>query len=228
MSQTLVVTRLAVRELWITFRMLLLLAVYVGVGAAVALVPAPPTVTLGRLSIGLGVAMVVGTAVAAEAIATERVLGRAGWLVTRSIARGTLLAGWFLALAALTLVGVGAAGTLGWLAITAPLRPAEPLAYVAVITSAAAQALVGVGAGLVIGSILRPLPASMVAVIVAGLGVVGSHLLLPDASLPLRVLADLADMERPLTAGVRATGIGLGVAAAATVLARLALSRAEL
>ena len=228
MRQTLVVTRLAVRELWITFRMLLLLAAYVGVGAAVALVPAAPTATLGRLAIGLGVAMVVGTAVAAEAIATERVLGRAGWLVTRSIARGTLLAGWFLALAALTLVGVGAAGTLGWLAIAAPLRPAEPIAYVAVVASAAAQALVGIGAGLVIGSILRPLPAAIVAVVVSGIGVVGSELLLPDAWLPLRVLADLADAERPLTAGLRASGIALGVAASATVLARLALSRAEL
>lgn len=228
MSQTLVVTRLAVRELWITFRMLLLLAVYVGVGAAVALLPAPPGVTLERLAIGLAAAMVVGTAVAAEAIATERVLGRAGWLVTRSIARGTLLAGWFLALAALTLVGVAAAGTLGWLAIAAPLRPTEPIAYVAVIAGAAAQALVGVGAGLVIGSILRPLPAAAVAVLVSGIGVAGSQILLPEASLPLRVLADLADAERPLTAGVRATGIGLGVAAATTVLARLALSRAEL
>jgi hypothetical protein len=72
-SQTLVVTRLAVRELWITFRMLALLAAYVGVGAAVALLPAPPGVTLVRLSIGLGVAIVVGTAIAAEGIAAERV-----------------------------------------------------------------------------------------------------------------------------------------------------------
>lgn len=228
MSQTLVVTRLAVRELWITFRMLALLAAYVGVGAAVALVPAPPAVTLVRLSIGLGVAIVVGTAIAAEGIAAERVRGRAGWLVTRSIARGTLLAGWFLALGTLTLVGVGAAGTLGWLAIATPLPPADAIAYAAVVGAVAAVALVGVGVGLVIGAVLRPLPAAVLAAVLSALILAGSQVVLPPSWQPLALLGALGDAERPLTTAVRGTGIGLGMAAATTVLARWALSRAEL
>ena len=53
MSQTGVVTRLALRELWISFRLLALLAVYVGAGAFVALLPAPMATVLVRLAIGV-------------------------------------------------------------------------------------------------------------------------------------------------------------------------------
>lgn len=228
MTPALVVARLAARELWITFRLLGLLSVYVVSGALVALVPAPPEIVLERLAIGLGAAAIVGAGVAAEALATERVLGRAGWLVTRSVSRGTLLVGWFMALASLSLVGLAAASLLGWLAISAPFPLVGLDAYIASIAGVAALALAGLAMGLVAGAILPPMPATLAAVGVAvALGIAGTITLPPDA-LPVTVLADLASVDRPMAVTLRGGGIALAAAAASIVVARVALRRVEL
>ncbi|HET8776395.1 MAG TPA: hypothetical protein VFN76_01930, partial [Candidatus Limnocylindria bacterium] len=95
--------RLAWRELWITFRMLIVLAAFVAVGALVVLVPASPAEMLERAAIGLGVATVVASAITAWSVANERVSGRTGWLVTRSVSRATYVLGWF---GALVTIGV--------------------------------------------------------------------------------------------------------------------------
>jgi hypothetical protein len=114
------------------------------------------------------------------------------------------------------------------LAIATPVPPTDAVAYLATVGAVTAVALVGVGLGLVIGAVLRPLPAAVIAAALSALLLAGSHLGLPPGWQPLALLAALGDAERPLTTGVRGTGIGLGMAAATTVLARWALSRAEL
>ncbi len=116
MSQAATVTRLALREMWITFRLLFVLAAFIGAGAVVALLPAMPSVALERLALGFGIATAVTSAVAAWSVADERTSGRAGWLVARSVSRATYLRGWFVAFAAVALVGIGAGAILGWLA----------------------------------------------------------------------------------------------------------------
>jgi hypothetical protein len=227
-SQTGVVTRLAVRELWISFRLLALLVAYVGVGALVALLPAPAATILARLSVGLTVAMIVGAGIAADALSTERVLGRAGWLVTRSITRGTVLVGWFLALAGVTLVGLGAAAMLGWLAATASLPTLQPTPYAAVVGGVAAIGLAAVAMGLLLGVMLPPLPA-MVTAVVVGVVVAGvSHLVLPAGVVPLTALGELATLDRPVGIGMQGAGIGLAVTAVMLVLARVAIGRMDL
>jgi hypothetical protein len=227
-SQTGVVTRLAVRELWISFRLLALLVAYVGVGALVALLPAPAATILARLSVGLTVAMIVGAGIAADALSTERVLGRAGWLVTRSITRGTVLIGWFLALAGVTLVGLGAAAMLGWLAATASLPTLQPTPYAAVVGGVAAIGLAAVAMGLLLGVMLPPLPATVTAVVV-GVVVAGvSHLVLPAGAVPLTALGELATLDRPVGIGMQGAGIGLAVTAVMLVLARVAIGRMDL
>jgi ABC-type transport system involved in multi-copper enzyme maturation permease subunit len=228
-SQAGVVTRLAVRELWISFRLLSLLAAHVGVGAIVALLPAPTaTTTLMRLAVGLGAALVVGCGIAADAISTERALGRAGWLVTRSISRATLLLGWFVALAGVTLLGTGAAGILGWLAASSTVAPVEPAAYAAVLAGVAAMSLAALAIGLLLGSTLRRYLATTVAIVVSGIGVGAALFLAPGALVPLAALADLATLERPIGDGIRGAGIFLAGACAAMVAARVALGRVDL
>jgi ABC-type transport system involved in multi-copper enzyme maturation permease subunit len=228
-SQAVVVTRLAVRELWISFRLLVLLAAHVCVGAIVALLPASATeTTLLRLAIGLGAALVVGCAIAADALSTERALGRAGWLVTRSISRATLLLGWFVALASVTLLGLGAGGILGWLAVAAPVPPVEPAAYAAVLAGVAAMALAALAIGLLLGTLLSRLVATVAALVVAG-ALSGAALTVGQSSfVPLAALADLATLERPIGDGIRGTGIFLAVTGAAMVVARVALGRVDL
>ena len=171
MSQATVVTRLAVRELWITFRLLALLAGFIGVGALVALLPAPLSAVMERLAIGLGVAATLAGAVAAWSFADERSRGRAAWLVTRSVSRGTLLAGWFAAIALLALAGTAVAALLGWLTASAVSLQLDAGAFAALFAGVAATVLAAIALGLLIGTLLRgPLAAGVTVIVGAGLG----------------------------------------------------------
>jgi hypothetical protein len=223
-SATGTVTWLAVRELWISFRLLALLAAYVGVGALVALMPAPPSITLARLAVGLAVAVIVGAGISADALSTERRLGRAGWLVTRSIARGTVVMGWFAALAGISLAGLIAAAVLGWVAASS----IPPTPFLAIFAGVASTSFAALAIGLLIGALLDPIPAMLTVVVVCLLAGAAAFYLLPAAAVPLAALAELDRLERPVAAGVQGAGIGLAITAAALVLARIALGRADL
>jgi hypothetical protein len=227
-SQTGVVTWLAVRELWISFRLLALLAAYVGVGTLVALLPAPAPTTLSRLSIGLAAGMIVGAGVAAESLSAERVLGRAGWLVTRSITRGTLLVGWFVAVAGISLIGLASAAALGWLAAAPSASQIEAAEFVAVVGGVAAMSLALVAIGLLLGSLLEPVPAMVAAVVVGLLLAAATYTVLPESAVPLTALAALPSLDRPIASGVQGAGVGLAITALALVLARVALGRVDL
>ena len=228
MSQTGVVAWLAVRELWISFRLLALLTAYVSVGALVALLPAPGPSALARLAAGLAAATIVGSGIAAGSLGTERALGRAGWLVTRSISRGTLLIGWFMALAGITLAGLAAAASLAWLAASTVASPLDLGPFTIVVAGVAATSLAAVAIGLLLGSLLGPMRA-MIAALAVGLAMgAAAYALLPAPIVPLAALAELRALDRPVAAGVQGAGIGLAVTAVALVLARAALGRVDL
>ena len=228
MTETAIVTRLALRELWISFRLLLLLAGYVAVGALVALLPAPATDTLWRLSVGLAAAIVLGAVIAGGALSTERVLGRAGWLVTRSISRSTLLVGWFLALGGASLLGLVAAGLLGWLAVSSPRPPVEPVVFAVVIAGNAALSLAGIAVGLLLGSLLRPLHAMIGALALGVAAVAAIQVLAPDFALPVATLRELLSVERPVAVGISGAGACLVATAVTLILGRVALGRVDL
>jgi hypothetical protein len=226
-TRTGVVTGLAVRERWVSFRLLAMLASYVGAGAIVALLPAPVPTVLERLAIGLVVAGIAGMAIAAWSVSVERAQGRIGWLVTRSIPRETVVVGWFAALAAVSTAGLAAAATLGWLAVApSPFRP-EPSGYLAVVTGAAAWTWAAIAIGILLGAMLRAALALATAVLV-GLVAAAAGWIADAALVPLNALARLPELERPIASGLQAAGIGLAIAAAALVLARAVLARADL
>ena len=120
-----------------TFRLLLVLIVSVGAGAVIGLLPARLPETMTRLAAGLGLAIAVAAAVAAWSLAEERVSGRAGWLVTRSVARSTYLAGWYFALVLVPAIGLAVGALLGWLAIPGGAATVPPGEYLAVILAVA-------------------------------------------------------------------------------------------
>ena len=232
MSQAGVVTRLAVRELWITFRLVFLLVAFVGVGTAVALLPAPLPTTMQRFAAGLGAAAMLVVAVAAWSIADERRHGRAGWLVTRSVSRGTFLGGWFVAVSSVALAGLAAAAVLGWLAASSVSLRLDPGAYAALIGATAATFVAGVALGLLAGTILGPRSATLLAVLVGALLVAGASLLPEtDGLVPGAALLELAALtEGPASVATAWQSAGAALVAAGVLLgiARLALNRAEL
>jgi hypothetical protein len=132
------------------------------------------------------------------------------------------------ALAGVTLLGLGAAGTLGWLAIARSVPPLEPAAFAAVLAGVAAMALAALAIGLLVGSLLRRTFA-VIAALVLGTVLVGAALTVaPSFFVPLAALIDLAALERPIGDGIRGTGTFLAVSGAAMVAARVALGRVDL
>jgi hypothetical protein len=230
-SQSSTVARLATRELWMTFRLLLVLIVTVGAGAVVGLLPATPAQALARLAAGLGVAIGVAAAVAAWSLAEERVSGRAGWLVTRSVGRGTYVAGWFGALVLVAGAGLVAGAVLGWLSV-ASTAAVDATEYAAAIVAVAATLVVGVAAGLLAGALLRPPAATIVTVVVCA-AATAAVVLVPDLArwLPgggIALLAGVAGADAATADSLRAAGIGLALAAVTLVICRIAFERADL
>ena len=228
MSQTGAVTRLALREMWISFRLLLLLAAYVGAGAVVALLPAPPSAVLFRLAIGIAGAMVAGAAIAGWSLSRERALGRAAWLATRSIPRVTILVGWFIAFTLISVLGITAVGVLGWLAASAPGARLDPLAFGATFVAIGCGAIGLLALGLLIGTLVRPSAAVLVAAL-AGVALVGGPwLAVPRLAIPMEALAELPRLVSPVSVALQGAGASLALAAFMLLAARMAIDRADL
>jgi hypothetical protein len=231
-SQAVTVARLATRELWMTFRLLLVLLAFVGAGSVVGLLPAPLPETMARLAAGLGLAIVVAASVAAWSVADERLSGRTGWLVTRSVARATYLVGWYGALMVVSVAGLAAGGLLGWLAIPGGTASVDTAEYLAAIAAVAATLAAAVAAGVLVGALLRP-RAAMLATIGLGavVGVVAFVLPAMTAGLPggaLFMLAGAAEPESVVADSLRAAGIGLAFTAAVLGACLVALERTDL
>ena len=232
MSQAITVVWLATRELWMTFRLLLVLIVSVGAGAVVGLVPAPLPEAMTRLAAGFGLAIVVAAAVAAWSLAEGRLSGRAGWLITRSVARATYLFGWYGALLLVGGGGLAGGALLGWLSIPPGSVAIDAAEYGAAIAGVAATYGLALAVGLLAGSLLRPRAAMIVTIALCAVATL-LVILLPGAAawLPgeaLVALARAADAEAVVDEALRAAGIGLALAAAVLVGCRVALERTDL
>jgi hypothetical protein len=232
MKQASLVASFAIRELWMTFRLVVVLGAFIGGAALAGLVPAVPAVALERIALALGVAAAVTCAVVASTIATERAAGRTGWLVTRSVTRGTYLVGWFVAFAAIALVGVAGAGLLGWTASAGLASGPAPTTLAVILGAVVATVAAAIALGLGIGALLPALPAAIVAAVAcAALGVVSmagisGAVVWPSAA--FRLIADLAGAGTGSGDPIRAAGIGLLATAAFLVGARAAMERADL
>jgi hypothetical protein len=221
MSQSTAIAHLALRELWISFRLLVLLVGFVAAGVVVALVPAPFPVRADRWVLGVTVASALAGALAAWSLAVERRSGRAGWLVSRSVPRATQLGGWFLGMAASTLLGLATIVALGWFALPVGAVP-DPGRFAQVTAAVAAAALVWIGLGLLAGAVAPP-PAACLAIGLAGGALVAARILgaVPDPAAWLFREATSGDLVR-LTGGLLAlAGVLLGAGL-------VAIGRAEL
>jgi hypothetical protein len=231
-SRPIIVARLATRELWMTFRLLLVLLAFVSAGSVVGVLPAPLAETMGRLAAGLGVAIALTASVAAWTLADERLSGRTGWLVTHWVARATYLVGWYGALALIAAVGLAAGALLGWLAIPASAASVDAGEYLAAIAAVGATLAVAIAVGVLAGALLRP-PAATLATVGLCAVVALVAIVQPDATtwLPggaLVLLAGAAESASVAAEALRAAGIGLAIAAAMLGACRIALELTDL
>jgi len=230
--RTATVTWLALRELWISFRLIILLAAILAGGIAGALVP-ELTLDPALLAIGLAAAAVLLAGMSARTLSRERSRGTTAWLAVRGVPRWVVIWAWLAAFAIPIAVGGAGAALLGWLSSAVDLpSPVDPVSYAAVATSAVAGVVVVVALGFTLGAILRPLPAMLIAILLgavmsgAGLLATNDAPILPTAGLGL--LATLSTLDRPLADGVRSLGLASAAIAVLIVLAAAFLESADL
>ena len=238
-NQLSALTWLALRQLWITFRLLPLLALPLVGGLATALLAESFDAPLMPLALGVAVAFALCAGLAADALSQERRSGTAAWLTLRAVPRSTIVLGWFAAIAVPVVVGVGASAFLGWIAIAgAPGAPGvgelanQPVTFAALAIAAATVGLQAVGIGLAAGSLARPWLATLLAIVVMVGLLVGTSLVTDwDPNLPiggLWLLAHGDDLTRPLSDGVVSAGIGLAGAGLLVGLSAALFSRVDL
>jgi hypothetical protein len=228
------VTGLALRELWISFRLLLVVGVVILAAVPSAVLPhATPALATDPLdsplqwfAIGLALAMGVISGMAAAVLSLERQRGSAGWLVIRAVPRPIILLGWFAAFVLLLLAGLLPAATLVWLTVGSPASDAgDAWPFVAPLAGAAAAGAAAVGGGPagVIGLLL-----TATILLLAALGTAPALSAAPAPAAGLAILGDLTHQARPIADALRAAGTALVAAAVALILAAAALERADL
>ena len=232
-------TGMALREIWISFRLLPVMGVPMIGGMAV--ITLPPDVA-GVTAIGgagfwfaivAGAAISVAAAIAAGTLAQERQRGTVAWMAVRAVPRSAVLLSWFLAFGILVVAGIAIGSVGAWLAALARAdTPPDVVPFAAAILAAEGVALAGVAVGLLIGALLRPIPAVLLALALCGAALALSIAApLGGALLPtegIRLLAHLDDATRPIGDALRSTGLELALAAALLVLAAAALERSDL
>ena len=223
---------LALRELWISYRLMVILTGFVTAGAVVALLPADVATSFGWLAIGCAGGAGVAAAISAWSLASERRAGRAAWLVGRGFPRAAIVRGWFAATAIAALLGLVPSAAFAWVALSPVARSVEPAAYVAAIAAVGCGTLAAIAAGQLAGALLPRVVAVVAVTLVAGV-VAGASVMAPStvAVLPPgghQLLAGLADAARPIGRALGAGGLALAITAALLVLAMAAMERADL
>jgi hypothetical protein len=238
------VTGLALRELWMSYRLLLVVGLLVLAALPGAMLPhttpalaaTPLASPLAWFAIGLAIAMGVTSGLAAAVLSRERQRGSAGWLVIRAVPRTIILLGWFVAFVLVLLVGLLPAATLVWLTVAAPASDVgDAWPFVAPLVGAWAAGAAAVAIGLLLGAMLQPRAAGFIALLitaalllVAVSGVAPPLSAAPAPAAGLAILGDLPNQARPIADALRAGGASLVVAAVALVVAATILARADL
>lgn len=244
MSATATLVRLAALELWTSFRLLAAVAALLASGG-VALVAAelagPPAAggsvarapVVAWYGIALAGGMTVVAGLIAGAVAGERHRGFAGWLVSRSAPRASLLVAWFTVGSAVVIVGGVASGAVGWLAIVShgAALPGQAAAFAAALAGCLAAGVGGIAVALLVGVLAPPPAAGALALLLVGAWLVGTSVALPTDAYPGGAFATLAAFhlaDRPVADGLRTAGIALAAAAALLVVALAAFARVDL
>lgn len=234
------VAGLALHELWISFRLLLVVGAVMLASLPAALVPhsiapnlagAPPG-SLGWFAIALAAALVAVAALAAGTLAAERRRGTAGWMAMRAVPRSVILLAWFAAFGLLVGIALVPAGLVGWFSLENALPPTGPLPFVAALGASGMAGLAALALAMLAGSLLPTVIAMAATALLAGPPLLGAATgqwglaALPGGG--LAVLAGLEVSARPVADALLGAGLALGLTAVFLAAAAAAFERADL
>jgi hypothetical protein len=223
--------QLAVRELWITFRLLAMLAALLLSGMAAALLPdllaIDPQLAYGAALAGSALAC---AGISAVTLASERRAGSVAWLSVRAVPRATLLHALLAALAMVALTGLVVSASVAWLAVSQD-PAASGGAFAAACLAIAALLLLALALGLLCGALLPPAGAATVAFVLLGAVLLPALLLSPSQPGPaggIALLMQWTDADRPVTTALQSCGLALILSAVLVAAATAALRRDDL
>ena len=232
-------TRMALHELWISFRLIPLIGLPVVGGMLVSAVPPELAgeTALGGSAFWFAVAAALATSVAAAlaalTMAYERRRGTLAWMAVRAVPRPTVLFSWFLGFATLLLIGLALGAVGAWLAVIGRAESTpDAIPFTAAVGASAATALAAVAVGLLLGTTLPTLPATLLALAVSA-ALVAVPFLMPLTSIPLplgglALLTHIESAARPVAGALQSAGAALAAAAVLLVLAWTGLERSDL
>lgn len=243
MSATATLVRLAALELWTSFRLLGGLTALLasgGVALLAAELPGLPSAgsvarepVVAAYAIALAAGMAITAALTAGAVAGERHRGFAGWLVSRTAPRASLLVAWFGVGSATLVAGGAVSGLVGWLAAVShgAALPEQAMAYAAALAGCLAAGVAGIALALLLGVLAPPTVATLGTLVLVGAWLVGTAVAAPPDAYPGGAFATLAAFhltERPIADGLRGAGMSLAAAAGLLVMALAAFARVDL
>src|SRR5947208_4258035 len=226
-------TRMAVRELWISFRLLVVLALPLAAGMLALLLSSDPDLAQLALAWGVAGAGTLTAGIAAAAWAGERRRGTAGWLSLRAVPRASILVAWFAGLSLPLTVGIAAGGLLVWLAtggVASP--PLDAASYATLVAAGAAAALQALAIGMLFGSFVGRIGAAVLAMLASGALLSSGLVLSPEPPVVptagLGLIAQATDLLRPFADGLQALGLGLTMTGLLLGAAVLVFERVDL
>lgn len=235
------ILRIALRQAWISYRVLIGTLAPVLVAAMAVAVEVGGVVERGVawqiLAAGLAGVAVVGAAVVGRGLAADRERGMLGWLAVRAVPRASILAAWFSAPLIGLVLGTTAAVTLARMALQPALVGSlDAAAYVAVSVAVAAAMVAAAGIGLLAGVLFGKQWAMALTVIVVGAlaagAVVGGDITAAAATAHpgsgFGLLAQTVVVPDPQALALGAAGLALVMAALLWIVAAAAFSRRDL
>ncbi|MDP9467831.1 MAG: hypothetical protein M3P32_03715 [Chloroflexota bacterium] len=239
MTRLRTLTGMALREMWISFRLIGVLGLPLLGGLLAIAVPADlagVTAVGGTafwFAVGACVAIVIASGLAAGTIAHERRRGTMAWMAVRAVPRAAVLASWFVAFGLLLAAGIVLGSIGAWLTAVARAEAAPDMVpFAAAVGATLGAALTSLAAGLLIGTLLPMVPATVVAVAV-GTGLLAAAIQTAPGGLPspiggIGLLAHLDGASRPVGDALQSAGAALAATAILLVLAGVALERRDL
>lgn len=232
-------TRMALHEMWISFRLIPLIGLPLVGGMLVSAVPpelAGETAVGGAgfwYAISAGAAICLASGLAAITLAHERRRGTLAWMAVRAVPRSAVLASWFLAFAILLMVGIGLGSIGAWLAAIARAETSpDAIPFAAAVAASVGAGLAAVAAGLLFGTVLPRWPAVLLAIGLSG-ALVAATIVAPATAIAsptggIGLLAHLDAFSRPMAGAFQSAGAALAAAALLLVLAGAGLERSDL
>lgn len=230
---------MAIHEMWISFRLIVVLGLPL-LGGLLAIVGPPDLVGVTAVggagfwyAVGASVAIAITAGLAAGTMAHERRRGTVAWMAVRAVPRSAILVSWFVAFGLLLGAGILLGSIGAWLAALgrAEATP-DAIPFTAAVGATVGAGLVAIAIGLLVGAILPPFPAMSLG-IVSGAVALAAAIVTAPGGLPsptggIGLLAHLDGTARPVAEALRSAGAALAATAALLVLGVMSLGRSDL